>query len=265
MARVRLFHWKPAEAAACVEALEAAGHTAIYHPPTQHSSLSGWRDDAPDAFVIDLSRSPSHGRAIGMALRKSSASRALPLVFAGGADDKVSVVRATLPDAVFTPWSEIAESLRAAFAHPVAAPIVPKEMPGATQTTLTAKLGIRANKRVLTLNPPAGFVDWLGALPDGAELVTRGRHDMVIWFVESAEDLEQDIARVVTRAAGSPLWIAWPRRRPDRDRGELTMNVVMAVGAALGMSQYKICAIHETWSGMVFRTEDAATEGSLDP
>lgn len=111
MSRIRLFHWKPAEARACIEALEAEGHAVIYREPTEKSSLTGWRDDAPDAFVVDLSRSPSHGRAIGMALRKTRTSRALPLVFAGGADDKVAAVRATLPDAVYTPWSAVGAAL----------------------------------------------------------------------------------------------------------------------------------------------------------
>lgn len=264
MARIRLFHWKPAEARGCIDALAAAGHTAIYRPPTQHSSLSGWRDDAPDAFVIDLSRSPSHGRAIGMALRKSSASRALPLVFAGGVDDKVAVVRATLPDAVYTPWSAIADALAQAFAHPVASPVVPAQMPGATHTALSKKLGIRPGMRVLTLHAPAAFAGWLGPLPDGAELVEKGRGDMVVWFVETAEDLEADIARVARRADGRPLWIAWPKKRPDRAPAELTMKVIMDVGAALGMSQYKVCALSEGWSAMVFRTKGLDDEATLD-
>ena len=41
------------------------------------------------------------------------------------------------------------------------APVVPKQMPGATHTELAKKLGIRAEKRALTLGAPAGFADGL--------------------------------------------------------------------------------------------------------
>lgn len=256
MARIRLFHWKPSEAGARVTALESSGHAVIYRAPTNHSSLTGWRDDAPDAFVVDLTRSPSHGRAIGMALRKSPAARALPLVFAGGSDAAVATVRATLLDVVYATWDELPAALADALAAPPRAVIVPKQMPGATQTALAKKLGIRAGQRVLVIDAPGGFVDWLGDLPEGAALATRGAGDQVVWFVASAEDLERDVARVARRAAGAPLWIAWEKHRPDRARGELSMNAIMAVGAALGMSQYKICSINEDWSAMVFRTKD---------
>ena len=57
----------------------------------------------PDVVVIDLDKRPSHGREVGVVLRTTKSTRGIPLVFLGGAADKVAMVRASIPDAVFGP------------------------------------------------------------------------------------------------------------------------------------------------------------------
>ena len=47
-------------------------------------ALRDWRANPPAAFVIDLSRMPSHGRDVAIALRGYKGSRHTPLVFVEG-------------------------------------------------------------------------------------------------------------------------------------------------------------------------------------
>ena len=111
---VRLVHWNADEAAPRVEALREAGWVVRYAAPDDAPSMTGWRADAPAALVVDLSRLPSHGASIAMMVRVSKWGRRIPLVFVGGAPEKVAAVRAKLPDATYTTWPRVRGALRAA-------------------------------------------------------------------------------------------------------------------------------------------------------
>src|SRR5262249_3650952 len=71
-------------------------------------------ENPPAAIVIDLDRLPSHGRAVAAALRASASTRGIPIVFAGGIEEKVAAARAELPDAVFASWKTIVTAIRKA-------------------------------------------------------------------------------------------------------------------------------------------------------
>ena len=53
--------------------------------------------------------------------------------------------------------------------------------------TLTHKLGIKEDRRVLLLDPPAGFAQKLDPLPRGASVATRliGHFDVIVVFSSS--------------------------------------------------------------------------------
>ena len=75
--------------------------------------------------VVDLGRSPSTGRDLALWLRKTKATRHVPLVIVEGEEEKTARVKRLVPDAVYTPWSRIRSSLRRAIARPPADPVVP--------------------------------------------------------------------------------------------------------------------------------------------
>jgi DNA-binding response OmpR family regulator len=85
MNRVILIHWNAGEAAECAERLRRAGYDVSHFGADRGAAgYRALRDDPPDAFVIDLSRMPSHGRAVGVFLRQQKGTRHVPIVFAGG-------------------------------------------------------------------------------------------------------------------------------------------------------------------------------------
>src|SRR5580700_10405896 len=99
MARIRLFHWKASEAEPLLAALKDAGHSVDYQEKL--ASPRELRDHPPDAYVIDLSRLPSHGREVGVYLRGAKATRHVPIVYVGGEPEKIEYVRRALPDAAY--------------------------------------------------------------------------------------------------------------------------------------------------------------------
>ena len=206
------------------------------------------------ATVIDLSRRPSQGRDVALAIRLSKGSRHIPLVFVDGEPGKVAGIRKLLPDAAYTSWSRIRGSLKRAIAHPVAGPVVPESaFAGYCGTSLSKKLGIRANSAVLLVNAPRDFEKTLGKLPEGVRLRWRagGRSDLIIWFTGSRSALERRLQRMIGLAEQAGLWIVWPKKGSGIS-SDLSQAVVRKLGLAAGLVDYKICAVDETWSGLLF-------------
>lgn len=254
MRRVRLIHWKPEEAQVRMAQLEAAGYHAEFSPLPPQDLFRRLKSDPPEAIVIDLTRMPSHGREVAIALRRAKATRHVPIVFAEGDPEKVARIRALLPDAVYTPWNRIRSALKRAIAKPPAVPLSPPQMMERyAATPLVKKLGIKSGKAVALIDAPRSFEQTLGALPEGATLDDglSARFDLAIWFVRSADDLRRGIGRMSARIGGSTLWVAWPKKTSGIAT-DLTQQLVRETGLQMGLVDYKICAIDATWSGLAF-------------
>jgi hypothetical protein len=251
---VRLVHWNAAEGTACARRLVALGYGVDAGPVAGTAGLRELRQRPPDAFVIDLSRVPSAGRDVALALRGSPATRPVPLVFVGGEAGKVEGVRKRLPDATFTSWEKIGRDLARALTHPPTTPVAPASvLAGYSGRPLAKKLGIRKDTTVALLGAPEGFPATLGELPSGVRLVTRlGQEcDLALWFCRTNAALERGIAGVVSRLGAASVWIAWPKRGSPL-AADISERTVRAAGLAASLVDYKICAIDAIWSGLLF-------------
>jgi CheY-like chemotaxis protein len=253
MARVRLIHWNSSEAASHAALLERSGHVvdaSAFGP----AALKALKKRPPDVLVIDLTRSPAQGRDLGVLLRKTASTRHVPLVFAGGDEEKVRRVRALLPDATYTAWQRARSAVSRAAGRPVADPVVPASTFAAyAGTPLPKKLGIGPGSVVALVGAPEGFEDTLGQLPDGAVVRrgARGRCDLAIWFARSRREVERRVERLGEFAGRDGLWIAWPKRSSGV-ASDLTQAAVRQIGLSSGLVDYKVCSIDDTWSGLRF-------------
>ena len=260
MDRVRLIHWNAAEAEERAGRLRALGYVVEWAPPRGPASFRELAADPPAAVVIDLSRLPSQGRDAAVTLRLRAGTRRVPLLFVGGEPAKLPPIRALLPDAVYTTWDEIGDALAQAIAAPPADPVVPRSAFEAyAGRPLLDKLGIKAGIRLALLGAPPDFGDALGVLPDG---VTMGDEleaatDLAIWFVRSPAELEGGIERLAAQVQRASLWIAWPKKGSALAVGGLAEQPVREAGLAAGLVDFKICAIDDTWSALLFRRRKA--------
>src|SRR2546426_10922408 len=108
MYRVRLVHWNEVEAKQKSHQLSSAGYLVKYDKITP--DLLPERENPSDAIVIDLSRLPSQGRDMAMALRSYKSTRTIPLVFADGDHEKVERVKAQIPYAIYANWGQFVEA-----------------------------------------------------------------------------------------------------------------------------------------------------------
>jgi hypothetical protein len=178
----------------------------------------------------------------------------VPLVFVEGDPEKTGRVRELLPDASYTEWRGVRGAVRRAIAAPPGDPVVPDTMAGYSRTPLVKKLGIKPGAVVALLGAPPGFEKKLDPLPDGVRTrkQARGASDMILLFVRSRSVLARRWPTALRALAerGS-IWIAWPKKASgipsDLDQGK-----VRAFGLERGVVDYKVCAIDETWSGLLF-------------
>ncbi len=259
MYRIRLIHWKPEEAESRIERLTAAGFDVVFDAVSP-ALLREFVKHPPDAFVIDLTRLPSHGRDVALHFRERKATRHVPIVFLGGASDKVSRTRETLPDAIFAAWEDAEKTIEIAVASPPDDPVVPANiLAGYSGTPLPRKLGIKPGSTVALIDAPPEFERTLGALPDGAETHrgTSERADLIVKFNRDQASLEAGVASLSKSMPNETrLWLAWPKKASGVVT-DVSETVVRKVGLAEGLVDYKICSIDATWSGLLFTRRKA--------
>ncbi len=254
MPYISLIHWNYDEAKERAKLLKAAGYTVDVLSIASPDTLKTLKTDPQAAFVIDLSRLPSHGREVALALRQAKATRSVPIVFVDGELEKVERIRKILPDAVYTSWSKIRSGLKQAISRPPAKPVVPESvLAGYSGTPLPKKLGIKEISVVVLVEAPEDFEHTLGDLPQGVKLVRNGnaKRDITLWFVRSARELQKGIDRIVKDVENGKLWMIWAKKASGI-QSDVSEPLVQKAGLAAGLVDYKICAIDKTWSGLLF-------------
>src|SRR5437868_9503088 len=125
MSVVRLVCWNPDLAQERARVLQDAGIAVDASPLIPGGGIGQFRANPPGAVLIDLDRLPSHGREVAVALRNSKTTRHIPIVFAGGLEEKVERIRKELPDAQFSGWNGIARALKKALRNAPSEPVQP--------------------------------------------------------------------------------------------------------------------------------------------
>jgi DNA-binding NarL/FixJ family response regulator len=249
MPRVRLVHWKASDAAPLLAALRAAGHLVDYEEKLDSGGFRTIRASPPDAFLIDLSRLPSHGREVATFVRGQKATRHIPIVFVGGAPEKVAAIRAVLPDAVYSAPERLRSALRAALANQPANPVIPAQaMARYTSRNAAQKLGIGEGTTAALIDPPRNYATVIGELPAGASLeeAPAAASPITLWFIHDSASCGESLPRMRAIAARTKLWILWRRG------SGVTQPFLRESASEVGLVDYKICSVDAAWSAMLF-------------
>ena len=268
---IRLICWNEADAIARARILRRAGYHVIADPPENAGGAKNpggmvryFRELSPDAVVIDLDRLPSHGRELGLSLRASKSTRHLRLVFAGGVPAKVELVRAAIPDAIFTPWDDdVAAAIERTFAQPEAPRLASRELskatgPGSLPGSLERKLDIKPQTRFAIVSVNRSDNQWLdevlASIPDGA--IRQRRIDAATTLALFPVASRRDLMRAFDQARASlppkaSLWIVHPKQTSAL-AADFNQDDVREAGLALGFVDYKVCAVDKDWSALKF-------------
>lgn len=253
MKRIRLIHWNPEETIERSERLHQLGYevdAGSYSP----AALRLMRQDPPDAMVIDLSRLPSQGRDVALQIRQFKPLRLIPIIFLEGDPEKLERIRALLPDAHYSDWNQVGNTLLNAISNPPQDVIVPGDNFAAyAGTPLVKKLGIKAFMTVMVSGAPQGFIESLIGLPDGVRFQEQPSPacDLILWFLRTRAELVEQIDQVRANTGKGGVWMIWPKKSSGIP-SDLTQAVVRQIGLAAGLVDYKVSAIDETWTGLRF-------------
>ncbi len=254
MPRIRLLHWKAKEAEPLIQLLRGAGHNIEYDEEFRPALMRRWRESPPDAFVIDLSRLPSHGREIAIALRQSRGTRRTPIIFCNGVEEKVESIRSQMPDAAYCNSASLPSTLKRSLAKKPSDPVVPiPMMERYASRTAAQKLGIKERSTVAVIDAPGDYLRVLGEMPQGVEICeeTAEKATVTLCFIHEAESLPAKLSGLREVAGVGKLWVLW-RKGGSAARGDVTEPQVRTQAIDLGLVDYKICSVNEIWTGMLF-------------
>lgn len=204
---------------------------------------------APLALVIDLDTKPAYGREIAIYLRNTRSVRNLPLVFAGGIEEKVDRVRAEIPDAMYCSWDEVKAGVEGAIASHPLRPVRPRARGEAVLrgSALALKFGIKAETEVAIL----GDVIGLGRrLEMEYEEQVRSQTGIALAVVRTARDLDATFEALAAQLPlAAAMWVIHPKQS-GRLRSDFTQKDVLARGLRFGFTGFKMCAVDADWSGL---------------
>jgi CheY-like chemotaxis protein len=251
MARVPIVHWKPAEAAALIETCRAGGFEVEFDADNLPLVAKTIRRTLPDALVIDLTRMPSHGRELAFAIRRTGYTRQIPILFVDGEKEKVEAIRKQLPDAEYVTRKQLCARIQSACGRKLRNPVTPPGvMARYASRSKAQKLGIREGSTVALFDAPRDYASMLGELPEAVELLEDpdSVHPVTLWFVRDPREYRNGLRGMSAIAGRTKLWIIWRKGSADG----MTPNLIRQAANEAGLVDYKICAVSEQWSGMVF-------------
>ena len=125
-------------------------------------------------------------------------------------------------------------------------------------TKLLRKLRMQPGQRVLILNAPEGYLDELGPLPEGVELVQEpeGNLDFVHVFAKDLAELDK-LAPVAAEAVKHDglFWVSYPKKS-SKVEGDLSRDVVWQEVAKTGLRAVTQVSVNDAWSAIRFRPAD---------
>lgn len=126
------------------------------------------------------------------------------------------------------------------------------ETAGYSGTPLSKKLGLRAGMRVLALQPPPDYRDWLQPLPDDLHWVTDASPevDLVHLFCSERRLLAEQLQTLRTQLrSDAVLWVSWPKKAA-RVATDISEDEIRTLALPLGWVDIKVCAVSAVWSGL---------------
>jgi CheY-like chemotaxis protein len=255
MNKITLVIWNAEEAEIRADKLRASGYIVDTTQPNGPPFLRRLTEDPPTAVLIDLTRLPSHGREVAMSIRMRKSTRQLPIIFIGGEAAKVDRIKELLPDASYIQWDDVLPVLQKADHSLLLEDVV---VPGSifdayAGTPLFKKLGIKSGSKVGLVNHPEGFIKSLGEIPDAVTFLSGSHPDceIVLWFVHSNQELQDNVQEMAAILGRGSMWIAWPKKTSPF-ASDLDQGLVREAGLTNNLVDYKICAIDDTWSALLF-------------
>jgi hypothetical protein len=133
-----------------------------------------------------------------------------------------------------------------------------KEDKTMAENGLIKKLRIQSGQRVLILNPPQGYFEELGQLPENVELAEKpqGAFDFIQLFVKQRVELESQLPMIQQGIKYEALlWICYPKQS-SKVISDLNREIIWGIVSKTGLEGVTLVSLNTVWSAMRFRPAD---------
>src|SRR4030042_634743 len=134
------------------------------------------------------------------------------------------------------------------------------------ESGLIKKLLLKPGQKAAIFNPPAGYLDGLGPLPEGAELMARpgAPLDFVQLFVKDKAELDNRVPGALRSLKNDGIfWISYPKGSA-KIKTDLNRDILWKLMEKYGFDGVAMVSIDETWSAMRFRPKDKVGRSRKD-
>ena len=127
-------------------------------------------------------------------------------------------------------------------------------MPGYSSTPLIKKLGITPAVKVLLINAPAAYFDWLHTdiRPQLVRQSANETPDFVHAFVTSTIQFTTIFKELIAIYKANPsviIWVSWYKKSAGIVT-DVTENTIRNYALQHDLVDVKVCAVSDQWSGL---------------
>jgi hypothetical protein len=118
--------------------------------------------------------------------------------------------------------------------------------------TIAEKMHLKPGMTILVLDPPKGYLDTMGPLPENVRMAQspEGDIDVVQIFVRSMGEFESQIERLrPVLKPSSIIWATYPKGTSGIET-DLNRDIIWRRAKDLGMEASANFAVDEVWSAM---------------
>ena len=129
-------------------------------------------------------------------------------------------------------------------------------------TALQKKLGINTNKKIIFINSPEGFTEYLEPLPEGAELKKqlKGSFDLIHFFAKKREEVDKVSGKLVKALNKEGyLWVAYPKKTSGIET-DLNRDKCWDIFAEYKYRPVSMVSLNEKWSSIRFKPSDEVSK-----
>jgi hypothetical protein len=117
---------------------------------------------------------------------------------------------------------------------------------------IAQKLFIKPGNKVLMVNPPAGYLAQLGALPGGVTLLndTQSPVEVLQLFVANRAELEAQLPRLkALLARKGMIWVTY-HKGTSRVKTDINRDTINAYARTIGLEGVAMVSIDDDWSAL---------------
>jgi len=123
---------------------------------------------------------------------------------------------------------------------------------GYSGTPLIKKLGIKPKMKILVVNKPGEYFEWLGADISDQFVIKNEIPDLIHLFAESLAIFKKEMIPVLKFSRKNTsviVWVSWYKKGSMLST-DLSENMIRDFALQNNLVDIKVCAVSKEWSGL---------------